>query len=1089
MIHRVALVHQMSAKGDMTKVAEQVLPHFWDMTDDDLVSHAPPSFHSLIPNQDTRRKATEDLVGKIQTAQEIHKKTQSETKQSPLLRYCMNRLFTGLTSDQFMARESFAVGLAAAFHALPSFQLTDFLNAMNVYLRIKPDIPLENQVDSCIGRVLAYCVCFQLGFHRQQGLNGISTIINGIFQMYSVGILRELCSVNLTEILMDCNEDILQELFNDCSPLRSLCKTPIDKASPEDLFICLTLWHSIPADLFEESTVLPVQQKPATKQWFTTIDQRCSEIADLFFEPNRLKLMYSLLEKTSSSHPRIHILWEILIPLLLCDVDKYSFHECSRLKNFWKLVIGGLSKRDNQQKYLGLSLSLRIMQRVNAGHIPYIIRGPYWEEIINSFHSDQSLLHESSIACMNQIIELVKQAPREKIDCFLPMLICRIPVNAKCRHLRAELVKIMESGLLDFYVSDLLHCLLGWPDPAKKQNLKITELTDFSPLEILEDLKSALKAHHLSEESIEMILKVLVHLSLTQVNSLRSNADQIVQLVAKSALEINEDLRRQCMSCLMNCCLLADTSQSMKQPELSPLCAALRPISLAQVTLICETQEAEKETKLVIKSLTEALDVLWSRVQGDKAKERQIKSLCDLHCVLQLYYFGESQSVDSMVFKDLLKVIEELNNGCSEETMETLIDIFIGLCTRRTDPYPLRLMLRFTRVAFVCFIPKIQLCDWCVLLESLTRVESYDIEIDEDEIEDNIDSKQEQAFQENKGEDLVSEEEEEEILTEEEELTSEEENLEEMQGFLEAASFPQDPPEWTNQAEIHQQLSEDLNSASVRILWFIETVLKKNPNKEFVLITPVHLWEAMRNQDDIQVKDRFLKAFQTLLKCKPKLESRTPEYFKDRMIQFMKELPSKQETMELVSKIVLFLVSRLMTNVEQCQGCLELVTEMMTIAIQHQFRKSGISVLPKTIHSLLNQNRPISRRIFKPLVEIAMTLKNPRHWIKALDLVHTCLQDKDSETLRKVIGMSNVEELLLEIVQSLPSCPVRIHTDLILLLSRVVRLIQKSMKQNVDEVISKEKFKTVLVKKISTTNSAKMKRKLTELMTLLQTNV
>jgi len=48
-----------------------------------------------------------------------------------------------MTSDQFMARESFAIGLTAAFHALPSFHLVDFLNSMDTYLRIKPDIPLE----------------------------------------------------------------------------------------------------------------------------------------------------------------------------------------------------------------------------------------------------------------------------------------------------------------------------------------------------------------------------------------------------------------------------------------------------------------------------------------------------------------------------------------------------------------------------------------------------------------------------------------------------------------------------------------------------------------------------------------------------------------------------------------------------------------------------------------------------------------------------------------------------------------------------------------------------------------------------------
>jgi len=45
--------------------------------------------------------------------------------------------------------------------------------------------------------------------------------------------VRQLCAVNLIELLLDCNDEILHGLFSQSSALRTLYKTPVDEASPE----------------------------------------------------------------------------------------------------------------------------------------------------------------------------------------------------------------------------------------------------------------------------------------------------------------------------------------------------------------------------------------------------------------------------------------------------------------------------------------------------------------------------------------------------------------------------------------------------------------------------------------------------------------------------------------------------------------------------------------------------------------------------------------------------------------------------------------------------------------------------------------
>lgn len=57
--------------------------------------------------------------------------------------------------------------------------------------------------------------------------------MEGLLSLYPESGLREICAVNLTEMLADCKDDTIRSLLDRCPKLIHACQTPITDATAE----------------------------------------------------------------------------------------------------------------------------------------------------------------------------------------------------------------------------------------------------------------------------------------------------------------------------------------------------------------------------------------------------------------------------------------------------------------------------------------------------------------------------------------------------------------------------------------------------------------------------------------------------------------------------------------------------------------------------------------------------------------------------------------------------------------------------------------------------------------------------------------
>jgi hypothetical protein len=143
----------------------------------------------------------------------------------------------------------------------------------------------------------------------------------GLMQRKS--FLRESAAAGLVELLQGLDQQQLGSLLQQAPKTTSLLQVAPTAASPESLFLCLRLWHALPAQQLQQCQLLPklqAGQQPPQSFWEQPAGVKRKTVAAAaaaVFSPQQVQSMTPALLLSTASSPRLHPVWGCLLALLV----------------------------------------------------------------------------------------------------------------------------------------------------------------------------------------------------------------------------------------------------------------------------------------------------------------------------------------------------------------------------------------------------------------------------------------------------------------------------------------------------------------------------------------------------------------------------------------------------------------------------------------------------------------------------------------------------------------------------------------------------------------------------------------------------
>ena len=728
------------------------------------------------------------------------------------------------------------------------------------------------------------------------------------------------------------------------------------------------------------------------------------------------------------------------------------------------------------------------------------VPGAYWENITSICPSEANALQESAIECFQQIMAIAKRITEYPGGWLRVMVLCRLPHTADCSGLRDELLQKMTSDDAKQYATKLMDQFSN--AAASPSDCCIT----FENQDILRDLRNVARLQRLDNMTVLEIVQLLVCTGLFCFEE-REMTNRDIQRCRSIPIDRTDALQQQSMCCLIHLYASLDASvlsASEDETSVSLLAKALSVLSLNGVRLAREVSEAEKDTLRMLDDLTDFLETLLSETE-EAFKRKRIRVLHDLLSTIKLYYFGNAETVSTVVIEDFSRLVallfgseteatepevddSDLSNDDSmsdtsglekealddadsgeEHYMDVLMSILIDLCVRRTDPYSIRLMMKYAKCTFAVFCADLTLPSWIGLLDALSNADAFDVEHEEVALQSADDRRQVDSSSETDAEE-----------TGKDEMALENESLDDLTDAFDASALLEIDKEKLGSTG-ERKIDEDLNCAALRILALIEHVVKKHLRKGITLLVPLFLVKAMSyckatkgnraQQQNLQQKLQHV--FQISMKCKPELHEEDMEVVQHTFMRVIKEIPIKTEHRDKLYRAVSFCITRLMCNVHHEEACKKVASEIMQEAISQQFRRRTPVIHTTGIVALLSQQKCLRQgAMVKHIVACAAKTKSLPQKLKALEFINICI--KDEENIVLATKDSHFDKLLLALLQTRVSG--RRKAELFRLLIRTCRNLHRLPKHQLKEILPIDELRDTVQKKLDLENTPKDKQ-------------
>lgn len=650
------------------------------------------------------------------------------------------------------------------------------------------------------------------------------------------------------------------------------------------------------------------------------------------------------------------------------------------------------------------------------------LSGKYWESVSNAFHCETSPLHVIAKECMNHVVSISKNVHGD--DGWLDVLFyCRLADTAKCEPFRKEIREGLKEKDIRSYANVLMKQFLN---PASK-----SKIGGFESIEILKDLKTLASSFDLGSKLLFRIVEFLVAAGLFRFVDSKKLSAKLLEKIRTSKIERTEELRRHCLTCLMHIYSNLNPAQNAEESEgtkISKLGQALKSLSFQGVHIFQDLSEEAKEKFETMESLSRVLESELEQETPSKM-ESKAKALHDLFSVMRLYFYAHEGTVNTATIEELSRVVamhfgsvedeEETESKMDVETdleeeersMNVWINVVIDLCMRRTEPFPVGLMTKYVKRAFIAFSDDLDITAWIQLLNVLTDIQAFQIEQDDNLSDSEADP-----------EALSDPADDEEDVAMERRSTEDSEDVEmgddgEWTGTFDASTLETKKAEDARKAQIKRKFEEDLNSGSGRVLALVNYVLRKHSRKGFTAITPLYLVRAISIHGDPkgETEERWTRSFELSLSCKPDVQIEDLSLIQEEAKRFMEGLSRKETQKTRISKAVSFLVTRLRCCPKT--ECQELAVEIMKDVMTHMFTKRSAVMVPEDAAALLSQHHDLSRGVLPHILDLGRKTKRVPLKLKAMEFASICFKDKDETALASVLNGSEIGEFLKEVLQ------------------------------------------------------------------------
>ena len=769
---------------------------------------------------------------------------------SPLTRYCVKRLVKGLSSSRESARQGFSLALSGIITIIKG-KSDSIVSGLLDYMS-KTFSKKEGQ--EVIGFVfgIGSIVKSNIAFSRAD----VASLVSGLMELAGTkSFVKEACMEIVISLAYQIKDDSsLIDGFFSCEALTSVLESsPEDpSSSPESVTLTLRLWPMLPKDIAIRCPIIPgkqcasmdlVNRRAKGMKKFSNSDLKVSQS---FFTRDNLTKVHSFMGNTTYSHPRLHSSWEALLNILIPGYGAQSIKskvDLGCLNSFWSIFVENdlFDSPSHEKKYLGITIFKTIVPCLEDEAFKAIITQKFIRCLGNNVNK-QTYLNKAANQAAKLLADYLKSLPSKEANDVISR------INKYSGSQLMHFFKNISNGLPDEKSIGVLTEII--------ESLKVAGTGDMSYLYHLSKIPGILKKYQNEPQSCQELFKGLVDAYVGEINTTEGDESDNPKIKIMGSL----------MNGLGTLSKGHNAIESLVSTEL-------------EILDYLNSKSKEDQEKKPAASLVELRALISANMATGDSKK--IHHFLHLVCLLELYSFANSTTVDEDMTNDLQNIFKECfpdkkNRKAKQDDIfwaDVLVDCVLSIISRNEAPYPSAPLRDAGELLFRNFTGDLtsnglsSLID--ILLQALDAPQGHDENSEDEEMEE--DGENPVTLTESDMEDdkeMEEEADEEEVSDMDEDLPdATDEQMFKMDSILGAY--------FASHANLKskKQLREDLINFKLRVISCLEIFMRLNPDSILLLEVPEALLSslaAVSRPDGPQVlQERLIGLIKNkLVKCR-----------------------------------------------------------------------------------------------------------------------------------------------------------------------------------------------------------------------------
>jgi DNA polymerase phi len=387
---------KMESNGQPT-----VLEHFWNLASTDA-SHRIKAAHALITTLDAFQTAFQNEKDWKLATGDLEKLACAD------LAYSIKRLVRGLPSARQGARQGFATALSEILNRYPFIKTAWILDMLLEATPVGGATKGGEERDMYFGRLFGAQAIVEskcLTVAGQSTKEDVLRLASWLSEWSRVKpYLREPCFSVLVDMFTELKK--AKKGLVTTEAVKAVLKEGLVD-SPETVWFAAVAHHDFPE--LDWPIILP--------QW------KYGNV----LHPSNLSRTADALQHASTSHPRLHAVWNAILPRLSSKIEK-SKDSTFTLQEFWYAVCEQrLFVSSHERRYLGFLLLQQILPQLQADHVPHVLTPNFIKTLVNNLSDSKNYLHKQALTTATSLTD----AAANNSSLSVPLVTQLIAFNAQ----------------------------------------------------------------------------------------------------------------------------------------------------------------------------------------------------------------------------------------------------------------------------------------------------------------------------------------------------------------------------------------------------------------------------------------------------------------------------------------------------------------------------------------------------------------------------------------------------------------------------------------------------------------------------------